>query len=115
MIIESVDLLASPENHKELQTALSFPVGPTRVEFGCVSCHLYQNVCDPNGFRFECLWNTEADFVRHLRSDIYKQFLILMELSVEPPCVLFHTIFDTKGLELVHAARQQQTEQVSDN
>jgi len=107
MIIESLGLVSRGENRRELQVALSFLLGPIRVESGCISCHLYQDVVNPNGFRFECLWKTELDFRRHLRSEIYKQLLILMELSAEPPTVQFHTISDTQGMELVHATRQE--------
>ena len=53
----------------------------------------------------KCLWNTESEFLRHLRSDIYRQLLILMELSTEPPQVKFHHVAETHGLELVHATR----------
>ena len=115
MIIESLGLVARGENRKELQAALSFLLGPTRVESGCVSCHLYQDVLDPNGLHFECIWKTEADFVRHLRSDIYKQLLILMELSAEKPAVQFHRISGTHGLEFVHTSREQQLGQASDD
>ncbi len=114
MIIESLGLIARRENRRELQGALSFLLGPTRVESGCVSCHLYQDVSNPNGFRFECLWKTEADFVRHLRSEIYKQLLILMELSAEPPNVQFHVVSETQGLEFVHATRKLEPRQASD-
>ena len=108
MILESVGFIARRDKTKELQAGLSFLLGPTRVESGCVGCHLYQEVANPNCFRFESVWTTQADFIRHLRSDNYRQVLILMELSSEPPDVQFHTISDTHGLELVHATRQQQ-------
>jgi quinol monooxygenase YgiN len=107
MIIESLGLVSRRETRRELQVALSFLLGPTRVESGCVSCHLYQDVVNPNGFRFECFWKTDLDFRRHLRSEIYRQLLILMELSAEPPIVQFHTVSDTQGMELVHATRQE--------
>lgn len=113
MIFESLSLVARRDNRRELQACLSFLLGPTRVESGCLSCHLYQDVSNPNGFSFECLWKTEADFLRHLRSEIYKQLLILMELSAEKPTVQFHKILETQGLELVHAARKHKSDPAS--
>ncbi|HTQ97992.1 MAG TPA: antibiotic biosynthesis monooxygenase family protein [Candidatus Acidoferrum sp.] len=107
MIIESLGLKARMENRKELQAALSFLLGPIRVESGCVDCNLYQDVTNPDGFRFVCLWKTQADLVRHLQSEIYRQLLTLMEFSVEPPSLEFHTVTETQGLELVHASRPQ--------
>jgi len=109
MIIERLGLVARRENRKELQAALSYLLGPTRVEPGCVSCHLFQDVTNPNGFQFECLWETEAHFVRHVRSEIYRQLLILMELSAQVPSVQFHAVSDTKGLDFVRVNREQLT------
>jgi quinol monooxygenase YgiN len=105
MIIENLQLVARRENRRELLAALSFLLGPLRVESGCVSCDLYFDGGNPNRFRFECVWKSEADLIWHLRSEIYKQLLILMELSAEQPVVQFHTISQTQGMELVHATR----------
>jgi quinol monooxygenase YgiN len=109
MIIESLGLVARRETRKELHAALSFLLGPTRVESGCLSCHLLQDLTNPNGLRFECLWTSEDDLIRHLRSEVYRQLLILMELSAETPSVKFHKVSETQGLEYVHAARQQES------
>jgi quinol monooxygenase YgiN len=110
MIIETLCLVARRSSRRELETALCFLLGPTQVQAGCVACHLYQDLSNPNSFRFECVWQTEADLVSHLRSETYRQFLILMELSAEQPLVQFHTIANTQGLELVHATRKSSPE-----
>lgn len=115
MIIESLQLVARRESRRELLAALSFLLGPTRVESGCVSCDLYLDGTNPNRFRFECIWKTEADLIWHLRSEIYKQLLILMELSVEKPIVQFHTISQTQGMELVHATRLHEAGSAQDS
>ena len=59
-----------------------------------------QSTCD-RGAR----WATEEDLVRHLRSDIYKRFLLLMELSRTPPNVQFCNVGQVSGLEQVEKAR----------
>lgn len=109
MILERLGLVARRENRRELQAALSFLLGPTRVESGCLSSQLYQDSANPNAFQFECLWMTEEDLVRHLRSEIYRQLLILMELSAEEPIVQFHKISETCGMEFIHTVRNQET------
>ncbi len=115
MIIESLCMVARRERREELQAGLSFLLGPMRVESGCISCHLYLDVTNPNAFHFECLWKTEADFVRHLRTENYRQFLILTELGAEPPSIQFHTVSATRGLEWVRATRQQESARESDD
>lgn len=115
MVIEILGLVARRDNRRELHAALSFLLGPTRVEPGCVACHLYQDVTNLNCLHFQCLWKSEADFLRHLRSENYKQVLILMELSAEPPDLQFHTVFETRGMEVVHTTRQQRADLLPDD
>jgi quinol monooxygenase YgiN len=93
------------EDREKLLTALSFLSGPTRVEYGCISCELFQDTANPNAFRLECEWKTEADLVRHVRSEFYKQLLSLMELGAKPPRVQFHSVSGTRGLEFIQSSR----------
>jgi hypothetical protein len=43
--------------------------------------------------------------LRHLRSEHYKRLLALMDLGSEPPLVEFHTVTETKGLDLIERTR----------
>ena len=43
--------------------------------------------------------------LRHLRPDHYKRLLGLMELGTGPPLVEFHTVSETKGLDLIERTR----------
>jgi quinol monooxygenase YgiN len=105
-IIEVVDIKASPEKRDELRRALFSLSGPTEAEPGCTSCQLYQPLADPSVVRVESRWKTQSDFFRHIRSDAYKKFLVLMELGCEPPVVEFYTVSELRGLGLVKAARE---------
>jgi quinol monooxygenase YgiN len=105
-IIEVVDIKTSPEKRDELRRALSSLSGPTEAEPGCASCQLYQPLSDPSIVRVESHWKTQGDFYRHIRSDAYKKFLMLMELGCEPPTVEFYTVSELRGLGLVEAARE---------
>ncbi|MGB8479107.1 MAG: antibiotic biosynthesis monooxygenase family protein [Acidobacteriaceae bacterium] len=105
-IIEVVDIKTSPERREELRQALWSLSGPTEAEPGCTSCQLYQPLADPSIVRVESHWKTQNDFYRHIRSDAYKKFLLLMELGCEPPTVEFYTVSELRGLGLVEAARE---------
>lgn len=105
-IIEVVDIKTSPEKREELRRALSSLSGPTEAEPGCTRCQLYQPLSDPSVVRVESHWKTQSDFYRHIRSDAYKKFLVLMELGCEPPIVEFYTVSELRGLGLVKAARE---------
>jgi quinol monooxygenase YgiN len=104
--IDVVDIKTSPEKREELRHALTALSGPTESEPGCTSCRLYQPLADLGVFRVEFHWRTQSDFFRHLRSDAYKKFLVLMELGCEPPRVEFYTVSELRGLGLVKAARE---------
>ena len=45
------------------------------------------------------------ELLQHLRSQHYKRLLMLMDLGSEPPLIEFHTVTETKGLDLIEFAR----------
>ncbi len=105
MIHASVTITARAEQRDCLRRALRALLSPTRVEPGCLSCHLYEDVEQPDALTLVEEWATPADVDRRLRSDSYRQLLQLMESSQRPPEVLFRVITDTRGLEAVQQAR----------
>lgn len=107
MLIEIVRIKTSPEKREEIRSALSSVSGPTESEPGCLSCRVYQDVSDTTTFRAESRWKTQNDLLTHVRSDAYKRLLLLIELSSEPPEIEFLEVSETRGLDLIKAARDQ--------
>ena len=106
MIIERIAILTANGNREEVRHAFSSFLGPTSVEPGCISCDLYQGAGNPNRISLETRWRTEQELIKHLRSDQFRNLLILLELSTEPPLIEFHKVVETKGLELVRSVRE---------
>jgi quinol monooxygenase YgiN len=106
MIIAIVAIRASSGKRDELRRALSSLSGPAEAEPGCTSWQLFQEVSDSNMLRVESRWKTQSDLFRHIRSDAYKKFLLLMELGAEPPTIEFYAVSELRGLDLIKAARQ---------
>lgn len=106
MIIETITMLVVPEWREDLRRAFSSRLGPISVEPGCIRCKLYQDAGDPNRFCLETRWKTNEELVRHLRSEEYRNLLILLESSKEPPVIEFHDVAETRGLEFVEIVRQ---------
>jgi quinol monooxygenase YgiN len=50
-------------------------------------------------------WQTEEDLQRHIRSDDYRKFLALIDLSSEPPELTFHRVSETFGIEYLSRVR----------
>ena len=106
MVIAFVDIKASSEKYEELRKALFSLSGPTEAEAGCKSCQLYQDASDASVLRIETRWTTQGDLLRHIRSDTYKRFLLLMELGSEQPTIEFYTVSELRGLDLIREARE---------
>ena len=94
-----------PKKYEQLSRALAAWAGPTAAEAGCISCRILEEKSDPQAFYYQAQWKTMADLLRHLRADHYKRLLGLMELGTGPPLVEFHTVSETKGLDLIECTR----------
>jgi len=107
MIHATVTIVSPPGQRRGFAQALRCVVGPTRVEPGCLFCHLLEDVETPGSFSLVEDWVSPADFERRLRSDAYRQLLLLMELAPEAPVVQFHTVSGTAGMDAIRAARSR--------
>jgi quinol monooxygenase YgiN len=107
MIHAIVTIVSPPGQHQGFAQALRSVVGPTRVEPGCLLCHLYEDVESAGAFTLVEDWMSPADFERRLRSEAYRRLLLMMELSPEAPVVQFHSVNSTAGMDAIVAARSR--------
>ena len=107
MIHAMVTIVSPPGQHQGFAQALRSVVGPTRVEPGCLSCHLYEDLEIAGSFTLVEDWASPAHFERRLRSEAYRQLLLLMELSPEAPVIQFHSVSSTAGMDAILAARSR--------
>ncbi len=81
----------------------------TRACPGCLGCWFLEEDILHNHIRYAEQWESEEALFEHIRSDLYRRLLEAMELSKKPPEVSFYYCSQTKGLELVEAARRHIT------
>jgi quinol monooxygenase YgiN len=105
MIHGSLTIVAAPGQREGVLQALRSLVGPTRVEPGCLRCHLHEDVEEAGSFTLVEDWATQADFERRLRSEPYRRLLLIMELSAKMPEIRFQVVASTMGMEVIQAAR----------
>jgi quinol monooxygenase YgiN len=105
VIIESVRIVVTQPKREQMRRALTAWAGPAEVEPGCMSSRILQEGTDAQAFCYEARWRTQDDLLRHLRSEHYKRLLVLMDLGSEPPLIEFHTVAETKGLDLIERTR----------
>ena len=105
MIIEQISIGASRGKRQEMGRALASLMGPIQVQRGCLSCRLLRMWPNAGELRVEAHWANQNDLIRHLRSETYKDLLLLMELGKTPPVVAFYSVLEVQGLNLVKTAR----------
>jgi quinol monooxygenase YgiN len=77
-----------------------------RVDSACLGCHVYQDAQEDCVLMLEERWRSEEDLERHLRSIDYRNVLLLMEMALEAPEVMFNTILRSSGMEAIAKARR---------
>ncbi|MBP1599821.1 MAG: Antibiotic biosynthesis monooxygenase [Acidobacteria bacterium] len=76
-----------------------------RDEPGCISCHIYEDLQEKNVLMLKEVWTSAEDLDRHLRSDEYRNLLLILELALEQPEIRFDTISSSTGIETIEKAR----------
>jgi hypothetical protein len=51
------------------------------------------------------MWQNEGDLERHLRSERYRDVLLVMEMALRHPEVRFNTVSASTGFETIEKAR----------
>jgi hypothetical protein len=54
---------------------------------------------------FQQLWSNGESLGRHIRSEEYRQVLLVLEMAVEKPEIRFDTILRSAGIETIERAR----------
>jgi len=105
MIHASLKVVLPEERLGEAVRIIRSLLGPISAEPGCLSCGFYTDSQNENALCYVEDWETEEDLQRHIRSDDYRKFLALIELSSEPPDLKFHKVSQTFGIEYLRQVR----------
>jgi len=77
----------------------------TRVQPGCVSCQVYHDTQEERLIMLDEMWSTQEGLDTHLRSDEYRNVLLVIEMADEKPEILFNPLADSTGVETIEKAR----------
>ena len=114
MIHMSLRMEFTPDKVDEALQILRSIVEPTRAEVGCIDCSVYQDTEMENQILFIQKWRSEEFLQRHLRSEEYQKVLLVMEMALSPPEIIFDTIASTSGVETIEKARTGKTKNVNE-
>ena len=105
MIHSTVRIVTGQAKREEAFAILRSMAERTRVESGCISCRIYRDAQEDHSIMLEEIWKNEEDLNRHLRSDEYRNVLLVMEMSVKQPEIRFEAISSVTGMETIEKAR----------
>ena len=105
MIIALVELLPSPGSKQSILEILRIAQRSARTKAACVGCDIYETVDTSHKILYLEQWRNVEDLHRHIQSSVYLRVLNAMDLSAEPPTVVFHKVSDTKSMDLIESLR----------
>lgn len=105
MILATFRLMIPADKRSEVIKILTRTVEKTRVEPGCESCHFYHDFEDKRGLVLEEIWKTDDDLARYLKSEDFRDVLLVAEMSLVEPEINFSAIMPGSGMETIEKAR----------
>ena len=101
MIQATLKMIVRPERRGDLLATFRGMLEPARVERGCLSYRLYEDVENRNAFILLEEWATQEDLERHISKDNQRHLLTLMDLLSEQPDLRYNTVSHTAGMDLI--------------
>jgi len=109
VIIVRITMNVLIEKRTEVMQTLLSMIDPTENGRGCLSCHVSRDLEDNNVFSLVEEWETREDLDNHIRSDRFSVLLGTKSLLCEPQQIEIHTVSQSEGMEVIHAARNKRS------
>jgi len=107
VIKATIRMTIPPKKSGEVLKILRSMVEQWRDEPGCLSCNIYGDLQEKDVLMLEEVWRSEEDLVLHLRSNKYRNLLLVLEMARKRPEIRFDTISSSTGIETIEKARSQ--------
>jgi quinol monooxygenase YgiN len=105
MIQATIRMLLPPQKRAEGLKILRSVAELCRDDPGCIGCHIYRDLQKKNLLMLEQVWRSEEDLDLHIRSDEYRNLLLVLEMATEFPKVRFDVISHSTGMDTIEKAR----------
>jgi len=109
VIIIRITMNVLIEKRTEVMQTLLSMIEPTENGRGCLSCHVSRDIEDKNVFSLIEEWETREDLDDHIKSARFSVLLGTKSLLCEPPQIEIHTVSQSEGMEVIHAARNKKS------
>ena len=104
MVIVIIKLNAMPEKCLEFKQSLLALIEPIRIEKGCLSLEILQDIANDNGFSLIQMWQTRDDLDDYVRSDLFTVLIGTRYLLSRPAKI--------SANEVTHASEWEDAEAV---
>jgi quinol monooxygenase YgiN len=105
MILATIKMTLPNKKRDEAMKVLRSRAERCRDYPGCLSSHIYGDEEENNALLIEEVWKTQEDLDLHLRSDEYRNMLLVLEMAVKHPEIRFDIIESSTGIETIEKAR----------
>jgi quinol monooxygenase YgiN len=108
MITVTLRIKVSHKRRKDFMNSAKLILGPTKIQPGCISCRLYQDLDEPDAVFLVEEWESRETLDRHFNSEQCRIILSLIEAADQFPEIKINTVSKMEGLEAVEGARRGQ-------
>ena len=108
MITVTLRIKVSHKRRQDVMNSARLIPEPTRIQSGCISCRLYQDLDEPDAVFLVEEWESREKLDHHFNSEQYRIILSLMEASDQFPEIKINTVSKMEGLEAIEAVRRGQ-------
>ena len=113
MVIATIRLSVSEDNHRELLQTVQSLLRPIREQKGCLGSHLYFEVGDEDAVCLMEEWATPQDLNNHLRSNCFAVLLGAARLLKKSSKLEFKLLTQTAGLDTLEAIHERVSSEAS--
>lgn len=105
MVISTIRMVLPVEKYHDALRVFRILVMQYRDCPGCLSFHIYRDTELENVLMLQGNWETEEKLGQHIRSNEYRNLLLVLEMSLEQPEIRFDTISSSTGIETIEQLR----------
>ena len=105
MILSSIRMAIPHAKRGEVLKILRSLAEQIRDDVGCLGCHIYEDINEKNMLMFEEVWRADEDLNYHIRSEKYRNLLLVLEMADKRPEIRFNTVSQITGIETIEKIR----------
>lgn len=105
MVVSILKVLPLPGNRDAVLDILRSVIDLILGQPGCLSCACYEEHNRSRAVLYVEQWASKEALHRHIRSNLYRRVISVMELADKAPEIRFYDISQPMGMELIEALR----------